>query len=306
MTAPTALKPMLSIVVIFHNMQREALRTLYTLSARYQQGVDEADYEIIAVDNASSEPLDPDALGKIAGNIQYHFFETASRSPVDAVNFGAAQASGDSIAVIVDGARMVTPNIIRKSIDAMAGHRVPFVCALGWHLGPDVQPKAIANGYNQDQEDALLKQINWRENGYGLFDIASIASSSGGGFLSTMPSECSWFAMPKKAFEALGGFDPQFQTPGGGYVNQDFLKRALDLPNLCPIVLLGEGSFHQMHGGIATNSSLDNRPIEMFKDEYTRIRGEKYSRSQGVVPFYYGDMAPQAVRFVKGCTITPK
>ena len=49
----------LSIIVIFFDMRREASRTLYSLSDIYQRGISASDYEVIAIDNASSRPLTP-------------------------------------------------------------------------------------------------------------------------------------------------------------------------------------------------------------------------------------------------------
>ena len=43
----------LSVVVVFHNMRREAERTLHSLSRAYQRGVDDLDYEVIVIDNGS-------------------------------------------------------------------------------------------------------------------------------------------------------------------------------------------------------------------------------------------------------------
>ena len=48
----------LSIIVIFHNMRREARRTLLSLSAQMQKGVPESDYEILAIDNGSTNQLE--------------------------------------------------------------------------------------------------------------------------------------------------------------------------------------------------------------------------------------------------------
>jgi hypothetical protein len=36
--------PKLSVVVVVHNMAREAPRTLFSLSARYQRDIDKKDY----------------------------------------------------------------------------------------------------------------------------------------------------------------------------------------------------------------------------------------------------------------------
>jgi hypothetical protein len=51
-------KPALSVIAVFHNMAREAPRTLFTLSAQYQRGFYPDDYEVIVVDAGSSAPLE--------------------------------------------------------------------------------------------------------------------------------------------------------------------------------------------------------------------------------------------------------
>ena len=48
----------LSVVVVFHDMAREAPRTLHSLSPAYQRDLVTADYEVIAIDNGSTRPLD--------------------------------------------------------------------------------------------------------------------------------------------------------------------------------------------------------------------------------------------------------
>ena len=50
--------PALSVIVVFHNMEREAPRTLFTLSPQYQRGVDPGDYEVIVLDAGSHTPLE--------------------------------------------------------------------------------------------------------------------------------------------------------------------------------------------------------------------------------------------------------
>ena len=43
----------LGVVVVVHNMHREARRTLHSLSRSYQWGIDDLDYEVIVVENGS-------------------------------------------------------------------------------------------------------------------------------------------------------------------------------------------------------------------------------------------------------------
>lgn len=105
--------------------------------------------------------------------------------------------------------------------------------------------------------------------------------------------------MTRTQFRAMGGFDTRFTTPGGGLVNHDFLKRTAVDPDTRFVVLLGEGSFHQVHGGIATNCSPKARPIETFQAEYEAIYGMRYTRPDLPEPFYFGNLARHTMRFIK-------
>jgi glycosyltransferase involved in cell wall biosynthesis len=289
----------LSIVVIFHNMRREAARTLHSLCARYQRDVDPSDYEVIAIDNGSAEPLDAAGVAAHGSNFSYRFFPTESVSPVDAVNEGAEMAEGDMLAVIVDGARMATPGLVGSSLRAAAAVPDPLICALTWHLGPDVQNVTIENGtYDAAEEDRLLDSIDWRTNGYDLFTISTIAPSSRRGFLAGVPPECSWICMRRSAFLDLGGFDSRFRSPGGGLANHDFRDRALQSPGIQPVVLLGEGVFHQVHGGVATNVPKRDHPFKRFKEEYRTITGQDYRFTPSPPVFLIGFLPEQARPFL--------
>ena len=288
----------LSIIVIFYNMQREAMRTLYSLSTAHQQGVAAEDYEIIAIDNGSSRPLDPGTVANFGPNFRYHFHETTSVSPVGAVNLGAGMARGDALAVIVDGARMASPGLVHWSLAALRLNASAFVCSLSWHLGPDIQQRSILQGYDQAREDALLDDSNWQTDGYRLFGISTIAPSSGVGFLGGFPTECSWFCMARTAFHGLGGFNPAFQSPGGGQCNHEFRNRALEHPDMIPTMLLGEGVFHQVHGGTATNARPEQLPFDLYREEYRRIFGTDLPDFQPSDVIYLGHMCDTARRFV--------
>lgn len=288
----------LSIVIIFHNMRREAARSLLSLSPAYQQDAPEDAYEVIAIDNGSQSPLDPEAVTRLGPNFRYHFHDTDSISPVEAMNLGAEMARGENLAFIVDGARMASPGLVSASLQALRLAPTPFISSLSWHLGPDVQNKSMLEGYDQSVEDGLLDQINWPEEGYRLFEISTLAQSSRPGFLGGMPSECSWLVLPRAVFEQIGGYDPGFQTGGGGLVNHDFRNRVLQLPGIYPVILLGEGVFHQFHGGVATNIPLKDHPINRFKQEYKELRGTAYAPVPCPDVRYFGHLPGEARRFL--------
>lgn len=288
----------LSIVVIFFNMRREARRTLFSLSAAYQRGVSAQAYEVIAIDNGSSAPLDPAEVAQFGPNFRYHFAQTDSVSPVGAMNLGAQMARGRSLAIIVDGARMASPGLIAQSLAAQRIAPGAFVAALAWHLGPDIQPITTQDGYDQATEDTMLAKADWRAEGYRLFDVATMAPSSGTSFFEKFPFECSWFCMDRGRFNDIGGFDARFVTPGGGLCNHEFRNRAVSAAGAVPVVLLGEGLFHQVHGGVVTNAAKGKRPTARFAEEFTQLTGAKYAPTEVPHPIYFGTLPVQAKRFV--------
>ena len=99
--------------------------------------------------------------------------------------------------------------------------------------------------------------------------------------------------------ERLGGFDLRFRSRGGGLVNLDFFRLALSTPELTPVLLLGEGSFHQFHGGVATNVPMEQHPWQHFHEEYRSIRGQDY-KEPIFDPVYLGRLSQPARRFLPG------
>ena len=285
--------------MIFHNMQREARRTLYSLSASYQTGLISDDYEVIAIDNGSSEPLDPQWVRALGPQFSYHFFATDAISPVAAVNHGMRLASGKFVALVIDGARMATPGLVARTQEALTLFPDGFVSALSWHLGPKVQNESMMEGYDQAEEDRLLDSINWPEDGYRLFDISTIAQSSASGFLEGIPPECSWWAMRKATYFQMGGFDERFRSAGGGLVNHEFRERVVALPNLKPVAILGEGVFHQFHGGTATNVQHKDHPFHKFKEEYKSIVGLEFKPTPARYPYFLGTMTEACRKFIR-------
>lgn len=268
-------RPILSIIVIFYNMKREAPRTLYTLSSKYQQDVDCNQYEIFAIDNGSDEALSEEMVQSFGPNFRLIRRE-ASSSPNSAINAGVELAQGKLIMVCIDGARMLTPKVVYYTLAAFRAFENPIVATIAYHLGPKLQNISMTEGYNQQIEDKLLETVDWKKNGYSLLSISSLAGSSRDGWFLPL-GESSCLTTTKSQFKNLGGFDENFVSPGGGLVNLDFYKRACEATTPL-VVLLGEGTFHQFHGGVATNVPRNQYPRHIFNKEYHHLRGEYYSQ----------------------------
>ncbi len=260
----------LSIVVVAYNIPRELPRTLRSLSVGYQREVDAEDYEVVIVDNGSTPPVDAAVFARLKGQFRLLRVDDASASPAHAVNLGLGEARGETIGVLIDGARLASPGLVRFALAGSRIHTRAGIVTLGWYVGYDFQRYALEAGWTQADEDHLLDTIGWPSDGYRLFEIATMDESSVGGWFRAIVESNALF-LPADTWDELGGYDERFDSPGGGLVNYDTLRRASELDGLGWVVLLGEATFHQLHGGIATNVTPGE--IDRAMTEWTREYG---------------------------------
>jgi len=268
------MKPFLSVVVVSYNMGRELPRTLYTMSAKYQQGMQREDFEVILVDNGSPNPPTREQFADLDIDLTIYSMPSPTHSPVPAINFGLDKSCGRFVGVCIDGARMISPGMFAAARDLLGANERAVVATKGRYLGRALQRDAMLEGYDARAEDLLLEGIDWRNDGYRLFDISVFDESSGGNWFNFIAESNALFA-PRSIWSELGGYDESFVSKGGGLVNLDTWSRANGLPDTRLFVLVGEASFHQIHGGVATNGSLE--VIQTFYDEYRDIRGRDYA-----------------------------
>lgn len=287
----------LSIIMICHNMRREAPRTLLSMSRDYQNKIDELDYEVIVVDNGSSEPLSENEVRRYGPEFRHLYYPTSSPSPVSAINEAVRQSSGRHVAICIDGARILSPGMLHHIELGTRLSKRPVITSLAWHLGSKIQKEAMLEGYDQEAEDQLLGSCDWENDGYELFSISCLANSSGRGWFRPI-SESSCISVSRQLYKELNGFDERFTSPGGGYAALDFYKRASELEDTDLINLLGEGTFHQFHGGVATNSPPDVHPGKLFTEEYKHLRGTGY-RAPTRTPIHLGRLPTAAWPFLR-------
>ena len=267
------MKPKVSIIVISYNMNRELPRTLLSLSVPFQKGITRDEFEVILIDNGSKVPPTASDFSHLDIDLRVVSMDNPTKSPVPAINFGLKQVSGEIIGVYIDGARIASPRLIASARDAITYNQRAFVGSRGRYLGNKFQRVAIVEGYNQQVEDEMLAQSGWESDGYKLFDISVFDESSGPTWFDPVAESNSLF-MWRSLWNELGGYAEGFVTPGGGLVNLDTWKRACELPETVPTLLLGEATFHQVHGGVATNGSLDK--VQEFYTEYFNIYGREF------------------------------
>ena len=275
----------LSVVVVAHDMERELPRTIRSLAPAYQRDVDADRYEVIVVDNGSASPLAAGALEEPGLRLRAERLDPSPPSPARAANRGIEISEGRLIGLLIDGARIASPGLLALAERASLLAPRAVIATLGWHLGPTRHIDAPEAGYDQAEEDRLLDETDWVHDGYLLFAVSTLAGSSGRGWFGPLGESNALF-MPSELWAEVGGLDEEFALPGGGLVNHDLLRRACELPGAELIVLLGEGTFHQIHGGAATSGRYTR---EEAGEEYERLRGRPYSPPE-LPPMYLGNV----------------
>jgi hypothetical protein len=166
-----------------------------------------------------------------------------------------------------------------------------------WHLGPVTHMRAAEVGYDQAAEDTLLADCGWERDGYQLFAVSTLSGSSGRGIFGPM-GESNGLFMPHAMWDELGGLDARFSLPGGGLANHDLYRRACAAEGAELVVLLGEGTFHQIHGGAATSRrfSWDEQHAE-----YEAITGAAHRPPQNR-PRYLGTVPDAMLAHVESST----
>ncbi len=292
-------QPQISVLLIVYKMRRQAMNTICSLSANYQRNVSVTDYEVLVVENESSEMLEESEVCALGDNIRYFRRTEPGVSPAPAINFGLAQINAPMLCLMIDGARMVTPRVIEYALQAQRASSTALAAVPGYNLGPTEHHFNLQQGYDADFEQSMLAQTNWQDYGYNLFNIASMGGAHLRGFFHPlMESNCLF--CNTDVFREIGGADERFSESGGGSLNQH-IYRALGIhPSGRYFFLMpGEGSFHQFHGGVSTVEREDRAELirgfkahleEIWEGEYCALRRE---------PIMLGAVTRPAQRFLQ-------
>lgn len=282
----------LSVILVAYDMAREIPRTLRSLSRDYQRGAGDLEYEVILVDNGSPEPLDESTWVGMDVPVNLIRMDNAPPSPARALNRGLEVAKGEIVCLMIDGAHMLTPGVFQMAMSAFHAFEDAVVAIRYFYLGIGEQTVTVLNGYDKAAEDELLKRIEWPGDGYRLFEI-STPLRSGANRITwfNRMAEANCLFIGRSLFEEQGGADERFNFPGGGFLNLDIFKRAVEAQGVTPVQIIGEGSFHQLHGGITTNKVDEEREqqLESYRAQYEQIRGHRAVMSKASF-IYMGHM----------------
>ena len=293
---PASLTVVFSILVNFYNMRREAERTLTSLVRAYQRGIGDLGYEVLCIDNFSDPPLDPDWVAAFGPEFRLIRPTRRRASPCAALNEAAGQARGSHLALMIDGAHLLTPGALREAWDAVNEAPEAVVALRPWFVGGD-QRWLASVGYTGGQEDMLFDKIGWPADGYRLFDIGGpYFESPRPWFDGMIESNCLF--VPAALYHDIGGMDERFDEAGAGYANLDLFLRAVTASPEPVVALVGEATFHQFHGGTTTNVTPEMKEsrVRAFEARYVELRGQPYPVTSAVDIRLRGQIrTPQAV-----------
>ncbi|PLW68216.1 hypothetical protein C0039_13600 [Pseudohalioglobus lutimaris] len=280
-------------------MPEQLERTLFTLSATYQRNVDAQDYEVIVVENSSDRPFAAEKLDALQGNFRYFLREETAKTPVHALNFGFAQARGEYVGIMIDGAHMITPRVIEHALACFRAHPNCLVGIPVHHLGPEEQNISTGNGYDIAEQDRLLGSVEWREDGYELFRVSVWCSAHSRGFMQPI-SESNCYFVPRANLAQIEHADTRFDYEGGGAINLHMFRALGLLPGTVYLLLMGEASFHQFHGGVTSNETRE-QVVGKFYSQLSELWRGKY-KALTREPLFYGSISPQAQALISAAS----
>ena len=140
-------------------MRREAARTLHSLSRRVPGGHRRPQLR----GHRRRERLrrGPEARRRVRGGFgpEFRYLDLgaeAEPSPVMALNRGIRAGRGRAFALMIDGAHVLTPGVLRFGLAGLATYAPAIVATQQWYVGPGQQGDAMDDGYDQDYEDRLF------------------------------------------------------------------------------------------------------------------------------------------------------
>lgn len=275
----------LTIIIAAYNMKPQLERTLVSCSPGYQNAPP-AEIEVIIVDNGSDIPLDIKDFGRFP-RVTKVIRVDGKPSPVFGLNQAIGEASFSNIALMIDGAHLLSPGIFENSKAIFQMIPRPVINIPQYTLG-DVSQNLRTSADAWEREEKQLGKMNWPARGYSLFEYALVAGEHRDkDFYASIESNC--LITTREILDELGGFDERFDEPGAGLANIEILTRLRHHSTNQYVIIPGEGTFHQDHSGTTTSVSRVERKklVEQYFAKYEDITGHTKVLN-AKAPFYYG------------------
>jgi hypothetical protein len=276
-------------------MSEEVINTLKTLDCSYQNEPRDS-YEVLVMENPSDNNLKNHDFSIYNAEIKY-FYNNENLPLTSAINNLSEKASGDYLIIIPDGARLLSKRVLHYCKQAINIDKKSIVAFHGFHLGLFPQQFSVEQKlYSKADEVSFLKSIDFPNNPDSLFLNASWAGSSNrGSFFEMAESNC--LMLPKDLWLRVAGFDERLDIPSGGIANLDLYGRVISNFDHKLFFVLGEGCFHQLHGGDTTSSN--EKKFNKYKLDYKEKTGKEWRFVKRDDYEFLGRVPPQFLGLLK-------
>ena len=262
----------ISFIVVAYNIPHQLKRTLTSLTPAFQ-GVPAHQVEIIVIDNGSSPALKKSDFSDFP-RVENVIRVDNHPSPVHGLNLGIEAARFKTIALMIDGAHILSPGVVKNAAAIIQSFPRPVINVPQYTLGPASQNlRSVENAFEVESE--ALKELGWPGNGYALFDYAVIPGETANKHtLDAIETNC--LITTKEVLADCGGYDERFDEPGAGLANIEIFHRLTHDERNQYVSFPGEGSFHQDHGGTTTALTSEQRDelVARFYETYKTVTGD--------------------------------
>lgn len=257
----------LSIIVGSYELTHQISNTLLSIFSALSQSQLSAEIIIAdnsknlkAIDNYDVNLFDVDVIDFSQFNIAIHA----------SMNLSVQRASGRYLCLMIDGARLWSPNILRDVSQYLSQRTIIHVP--NYQLGPDYQMYGNYSNTSFKYEYELLQDCGWPFlNTQKLIDLSFLEPHAGIG-PAIFESNCLFLS--RKMWDEINGYDLKFKRKDGGFASADFLSRLIE--HDCELKILSDaGTFHQFHYGTTTSTPAQTRTaLKEMTLEYFKIRSK--------------------------------
>lgn len=212
-----------------------------------------SDYELIIIDNGSTDPLTLEYLGGLAGKKNTKVLPYPGEFNYPLINnFGAANAVGRHLVFLNDDTEVIAGDWLEAMLAYSQRPEVGAVGALLLFPNGLVQHAGIVIGMRGSASHAFYKSEGQLAGNFNL--IKSIRN------VAAVTAAC--MMIKAKTFASVGGFDPKYRL---GFNDVDLCLRLLN-KGLYNVYTPHARLIH--HESLTRGEFIENREIELFNSQY--------------------------------------
>ena len=153
---------------------------------------------------------------------------------------------------MIDGAHVLTPGVLQFGLAGLRTYAPAIVATQQWYVGPGQQGDAMDDGYDQAYEDRLFDASTGRTPATGSSRSATSSAIATGSTACGRATACSSRA---RCSSRSAASTRASRCRAAATRTSSSTSASARHPTSPSCTIIGEGSFHQVHGGVTTNQA---------------------------------------------------